>query len=102
MSMERNVKVGLAVAFLSFLHNNMAMVITGAIMMVLGTIVSALLGSVLVQDYTSGNISPMDARPYPVYGIISPLYAQIVFIIIAMLGLGLLVWAVTGTGWSKP
>ena len=41
------------------------------------------------MDYTSGNISPMDARPYPVYGIISPLYAQIVFIIIAMLGLGL-------------
>jgi hypothetical protein len=54
------------------------------------------------MDYTSGNISPMDACPYPVYGIISPLYAQIVFIIIAMLGLGLLVWAGTGTGWSKP
>ena len=32
----------------------------------------------------------------PFYGIISPLYAQIVFIIIAVLGLGLLVWAVTG------
>jgi hypothetical protein len=47
------------------------------------------------MDYTSGNISPMDACPYPVY-------AQIVFIIIAMLGLGLLVWAGTGTGWSKP
>ena len=52
MSMERNVKVGLAVAFLSFLHNNMAMVITGAIMMVIGIIVFAFLGSVLVQDYT--------------------------------------------------
>ena len=52
MSMERNVKVGLAVAFLSFVYNNVAMVITGAIMMVLGIIVSALLGSVLVQDYT--------------------------------------------------
>jgi len=41
------------------------------------------------MDYTSGNISTMDARPHPVYGIISRLYAQIVFIIIAMLGLGL-------------
>lgn len=81
MSMKRNVKAGLAVGFLSFLHNNKALMITGAIMMVRGNIVSAFLGSVLVQDYTSSNISPMDVRSYPVYGIISPLYAQIVFII---------------------
>jgi len=100
--MKRNVKAGLAVGFLSFLHNNKALMITGAIMMVLGGVVSTILGLMIVQDYTSGNISPMDARPYPVYGIISPLYTQIVFIIMAMLGLGLLVWAVTGTGWSKP
>ncbi|HTH23233.1 MAG TPA: hypothetical protein VL854_13525 [Nitrososphaeraceae archaeon] len=100
--MKRNIKAGLAVGFLSFLHNNKAMMITGAIMMVVGVVVSAFLGSVLVQDYTSGNISPMDARPYPVYGIISPLYAEIAFIMIAVLGLGLLVWAVTGTGWAKP
>jgi late competence protein required for DNA uptake (superfamily II DNA/RNA helicase) len=33
--------------------------------------------------------------------IISPLYAQIGFIVIAMLGLDLLVWAVTGTGWAE-
>ena len=58
---------------------------------------SAYLASVLVQDYTSGNISPLDARPYPVYGIISPLYTQIAFIVIAMIVLGLLVWCVTGT-----
>ena len=102
MSMKRNVKVGFALEFLSFLHNNKAMMITGAIMMVLGTIVLCILRIRVIQDYIMGNISPMDARPYPVYGIISPLYAQIVFIIIAMLGLGLLVWAVTGTGWSKP
>ncbi|CAN5559526.1 hypothetical protein BH18THE2_BH18THE2_18110 [soil metagenome] len=100
--MKRNVKAGLAIGFLSFLHNNKALMITGAIMMVVGGVVSTFLGLMIVQDYTSGNISPMDARPFPVYGIISPLYAQIVFIIMAMLGLGLLVWAVTGTGWAKP
>jgi len=100
--MRRNIKAGQAVGFLSFLHNNKAMMITGTIMLVVGVVVSAFLGSVLVHDYTSGNISPMDSRPYPVYGIISPLYAQIVFIIIAVLGLGLVVWAVTGTGWAKP
>ena len=42
MSMERNVKVGLAVAFLSFVYNNVAMVITCVIMMVLGIIVCIL------------------------------------------------------------
>jgi hypothetical protein len=52
MSMKRNVKARLAVGFLSFLHNNKAMMITGATMMVLGTIVSELLGSMFVQDYT--------------------------------------------------
>ena len=58
---------------------------------------STYLASVSVLDYTSGNISPLDARPYPVYGIISPLYTQIAFIVIAMIVLGLLVWCVTGT-----
>jgi hypothetical protein len=100
--MKRNVKAGIALGFLSFLHNNKAMMIAGIIMMVVGAVVSTFLGLVLVQDYTSGNISPMDARPYPVYGIISPLYIQIVFIIIAILGLGLVAWALSGTGLGKP
>jgi hypothetical protein len=99
--MKRNVKAGIALGFLSFLHNDKAILIAGAIMMVVGGVVSTFLGLVLVQDYTSGNISPLDARPYPVYGIISPLYAQIVFIIIAVLGLGLVAWSISGTGLSK-
>jgi hypothetical protein len=99
--MKRNVKAGIALGFLSFLHNNKAMMIAGIIMMVVGAVVSTFLGLVLVQDYTSGNISPLDARPYPVYGIISPLYTQIVFIIIAISGLGLVAWALSGTGLGK-
>lgn len=96
--MKRNVKAGVALGFISFLHNDKAMLIAGIIMMVIGGAVSTYLGLVLVQDYTSGNISPLDARPYPVYGIISPLYTQIVFIIIAVLGLGLVAWSISGTG----
>jgi hypothetical protein len=78
------------------------MMIAGATMLIVGAMISAYLGSVLVHDYTSGNISPLDARPYPVYGIISPLYAQIASIIIAIIGLGLLVWGVSDTNWAKP
>jgi hypothetical protein len=99
--MKRNVKAGIAIGFLSFLHNNKAMMITGATMMIIGAVVSTFLGLILVQDYTSGNISPMDARPYPIYGIISPLYTQIVFIIITILGLGLVAWSLAGTGLAK-
>ena len=99
--MKRNVKAGIALGFISFLHNDKAILIAGAIMMVVGGVVSTFLGLVLVEDYTSGNISPLDARPYPVYGIISPLYTQIVFIIIAVLGLGLVAWSISGTGLGK-
>jgi hypothetical protein len=99
--MKRNVKAGIALGFISFLHNDKAILVAGAIMMVVGGVVSTFLGLVLVEDYTSGNISPLDARPYPVYGIISPLYTQIVFIIIAVLGLGLVAWSISGTGLGK-
>jgi hypothetical protein len=70
-------------------------------MMMVDGVVSTFLGLMIVRDYISGNISPMDARPYPVYGIVSPLYTQIVFIIIALLGLGLLSWSIAGTGLGK-
>ena len=99
--MKRNIKAGVGLGFLSFLHNDKAMLIVGIIMMVIGGVISTYLGLVLVRDYTAGNISPMDARPYPVYGIISPLYTQIVLIIIAILGLGLFAWAISGTGLGK-
>jgi hypothetical protein len=99
--MKRNVKAGVAIGFLSFLHNDKAIFIAGIIMMVVGGVVSTYLGLVLVQDYTSGNISPLDARPYPVYGIVSPLYTQIAFIVIAVLGLGLVAWSISGTGLKK-
>jgi hypothetical protein len=74
--MRRNIKAGIGIGFLNFLRRNKVMIVAGAIMLVVGTIVSVYLGSVLVHDYTSSNISPLDARPYPVYGIISPLYAH--------------------------
>jgi len=49
---KRNVKAGVALGFLSFLHNNKAIMIVGIVMMVIGAVVSTFLGQVLVRDYT--------------------------------------------------
>ena len=81
---------------ISKLNKNNAMMIAGTIMLVVGTMVYAYLGSVFVHDYT------LAAHPYPGYGIISPLETQIVFIFIAITGLGLIVWGLGGTQWAKP
>jgi hypothetical protein len=78
------------------LNKSIAMMIIGAIMLVVGTVVSAYLGSVFVHDYNSA------AHPYPGYGIISPLDTQIASIFIAITGLGLIVWGLGGTQWAKP
>jgi hypothetical protein len=100
--MKRNAKAGIALAFLSFLHNKKAMIITGAILISIGAAGAISLGPMLIQDYATGNIDPTTARPYPVFGIISPLYAQIAFIGVAIVGLGLLVWYAASTRWAKP
>ena len=100
--MKRNAKAGIALAFLTFLRNKKAMIITGAVLIGIGAIGAISLGPILIQDYVTHNIDPTTARPYPIFGVISPLYAQIVFIGVAILGLGLLVWYATGTGWAKP
>ena len=99
--MKRNAKAGITLAFLSFLHNKKAMIITGAILIGIGAAGAISLGPMLIQDYATGNIDPTTARPYPVFGI-SPLYAQIAFIGVAIVGLGLLVWYATSTRWAKP
>jgi hypothetical protein len=101
-TMKRNAKAGIALAFLSFLHNKKAMIITGAILISIGAAGAISLGPMLIQDYATGNVDPTTARPYPVFGIISPLYAQIAFIGVAIVGLGLLVWYATSTRWARP
>jgi MFS family permease len=100
--MKTNAKAGIALAFLSFLHNKKAMIITGAILIGIGAAGAISLGPMLIQDYATGNIDPTTGRPFPVFGIISPLYAQIAFIVVAIVGLGLLVWYATSTRWAKP
>jgi hypothetical protein len=78
------------------------MIIVGAVLIGIGAAGAISIGPILIQDYVTGNIDPTTSRPYPVFGIISPIYAQITFIGIAIVGLALLVWYTTGTRWAKP
>jgi hypothetical protein len=52
--MKINIKAGVGLGFLSFLHNDKAMLIDGIIIMVIGGVISTYLGLVLVRDYTAG------------------------------------------------
>jgi hypothetical protein len=100
--MKRNAKAGLALGFLSFLHNRNAMIIVGAALIGIGAAGAISMGPMLIQDYATGNINATTGRPYPVFGIVSPIYIQIMFIGIAIIGLVLLVWYAAGTRRPKP
>ena len=50
--MKRNVRAGVAIGFLSFLHNDKAMLIVGIIMMVVGGVVSTFLGLMIWDEIT--------------------------------------------------
>jgi MFS family permease len=100
--MKRNTKAGIALAVLSFLHNKKAMIIIGAILIGIGAAGAISMGPMLIQDYVTGNINATTGRPYPIFGIVSPVYIQITFIGIAIIGLALLVWYAGGTRRAKP
>lgn len=100
--MKRDAKAGLALGFLSFLHNRKAMVIVGAVLMGIGVAGAISIGPMIIQDYVTGNINSTIGRPYPIFGVVSPIYLQITFIFIAIIGLVILVWYATGTRRSKP
>jgi hypothetical protein len=95
--MKRDAKAGLALGFMSFLHNKKAMIIVGAVLIGVGAAGAISIGSILVQDYTTGNIDSTTGRPSPVLGMISPIHVQIMFIGIAIVGLALLAWYASGS-----
>ncbi len=48
-------------------------------------------GSIVLNGAAQQEINPTDAHPKPIYGIISPLYAKMVFIITGNVGVAVLV-----------
>jgi MFS family permease len=95
--MNRDAKAGLVLGFISFLHNRRAMIIVGAVLIGVGAAGAISIGSILIQDYTTGNIDATTGRPYPILGIISLIHVQIIFIGIAIAGLALVAWYASGS-----
>jgi hypothetical protein len=66
--------------------------IIGAIMSVIGFIDAIPFGSIAINESSQQEINPTDAYPKkPIYGIISPLYAKMVFIITGSVGVAVIV-----------
>lgn len=91
MKKEAIVGAGLA----AFTMKKRLLIISGAIMLAIGFIGSMSFGSIVIEEAANQELNPTTQRPNPIYGIISPLYAELTFITICVVGFSLLVFGVT-------
>jgi hypothetical protein len=71
------------------------LIISGAIMLAIGIIGSISFGSIVINEAAQQQLNPTTQRPNNIYGVISPLYAEIAFMTIGVVGFSLLVLGVT-------
>jgi heme O synthase-like polyprenyltransferase len=71
------------------------LIISGAIMLAIGIIGSISFGSIVINEAAQQQLNSTTQRPNNIYGIISPLYAEIAFMTIGVVGFSLLVFGVT-------
>lgn len=71
------------------------LIISGAIMLAIGIIGAISFGSIVINEAAQQQLNPTTQRPNNIYGIISPLYAEMAFMIIGVVGFSLLVLGVT-------
>jgi hypothetical protein len=90
MKKEAIVGAGLA----AFTMKKRLLIISGAIMLAIGFIGVIPFGSIVINEAAQQELNPTTQRPNPIGGIISPLYAEMAFIIIGVIGFSLLVLVV--------
>jgi heme O synthase-like polyprenyltransferase len=71
------------------------LIISGAIMLAIGIIGAISFGSIVINEAAQQQLNPTTQRPNNIYGIISPLYAEMAFMIIGVVGFSLLVLGAT-------
>ena len=68
------------------------LIISGAIMLAIGFMGAIPFGSIVINEAEQQELDPTTQRPEPVFfGLISPLYAEMVFIITGSVGVAVLV-----------
>jgi len=71
------------------------LIIGGAILLAIGFIGAIPFGSIVINEAAQQELNPTTQRPEPIFfGIISPLYAEMTFMTIAVVGFSLLVLGV--------
>jgi len=71
------------------------LIIGGAILLAIGFIGAIPFGSIVINEAAQQELNPTTQRPEPIFfGIISPLYAEMTFMAIAVVGFSLLVLGV--------
>jgi hypothetical protein len=71
------------------------LIISGAIMLAIGIIGSISFGSIVINEAAQQQLNPTTQRPNNIYGVISPLYAEIAFMTIGVVGFSRLVLGAT-------
>jgi hypothetical protein len=87
MKKEAILGAGLA----AFTIKKRLLIISGAIMLAIGIIGAISFGSIVINEAAQQQLNPTTQRPNNIYGIISPLYAEMAFMIIGVVGFSLLV-----------
>ena len=90
--MKKEAVLGAGLA--AFTMKKRLLIISGAIMLAIGFIGAIPFGSIVINEAAQQELNPTTQRPNPVGGIISPLYAEMAFMIIGVIGFSLLVLGV--------
>jgi hypothetical protein len=90
--MKKEAVLGAGLA--AFTMKKRLLIISGAIMLAIGFIGAIPFGSIVINEAAQQELNPTTQRPNPISGIISPLYAEMAFMIIGVIGFSLLVLGV--------
>jgi hypothetical protein len=91
--MKKDAILGAGLA--AFTIKKRLLIISGAIMLAIGIIGAISFGSIVINEAAQQQLNPTTQRPNNIYGIISPLYAEMAFMIIGVVGFSLLVLGAT-------
>ena len=85
-------EAALGAVMVAYTMKKRLLIISGAIMLAIGFMGAIPFGSIVINDAEQQELNPTTQRPEPIFfGLISPLYAEMVFITIGVIGFSLLV-----------